>query len=50
GIWTYPQQEIWLGLQNAYRDLANTVKKKYNTVIQRVSAIGISGMMHGYMP
>lgn len=50
GIWTYPQAEIWTGLQAAYRNLAENVQAQYQTVLQRVSAIGISAMMHGYMP
>ncbi|TCP94943.1 sugar (pentulose or hexulose) kinase [Cricetibacter osteomyelitidis] len=50
GIWTYPQEEIWQGLQSAYADLGTSVKKQYNTVIRNAKAIGISGMMHGYMP
>lgn len=50
GIWTYPQKEIWQGLQNAYADLVSSVEKQYNAVIRCAKAIGISGMMHGYMP
>lgn len=50
GIWTYHQTEIWERLQTAYQDLAKTVKEKYRTTIQKVKAIGISAMMHGYLP
>ncbi|SEQ15774.1 xylulokinase [Basfia succiniciproducens] len=50
GIWTYPQSEIWQGLQQAYRDLANQVQEQYGIMLTRAKAIGISGMMHGYIP
>ncbi|MGR3806778.1 xylulokinase [Pasteurella testudinis] len=49
-IWTYNQNDIWIELQNSYKDLMNSVKEKYNTVVRRAIGIGISGMMHGYMP
>lgn len=50
GIWTYPQTQIWAGLQAAYRHLAENVKTQYQIPLKRVAAIGISAMMHGYMP
>ncbi|ABR73868.1 ATPase [Actinobacillus succinogenes] len=50
GIWTYPQDEIWQGLQAAYRALTDNVKEKYGLSVTKAKAIGISGMMHGYMP
>lgn len=49
GIWTYSLQDIWRGLQGAYADLSVQVKEKYKTAITRLSALGFSGMMHGYM-
>lgn len=49
GIWTYSIQDITLGLQDAYKNLAQCVKQKYNVSIKTVSAIGISAMMHGYL-
>lgn len=50
GIWTYSQPEIWQKLREAYANLAKTVKEKYHTSIVNVSAMGISAMMHGYLP
>ncbi len=50
GIWTYGQEEIWNGLQECYKDLASNVKKIYGIILKKVSAIGFSGMMHGYIP
>ncbi|PJG82318.1 xylulokinase [Caviibacterium pharyngocola] len=50
GIWTYDLNQIWLGLQQAYQALTQNVLEIYETHITQVSSIGISGMMHGYMP
>lgn len=49
-VWTYSQQDIWFGVQEAYRNLVQSVQQKYHTSIRKVNAIGISAMMHGYMP
>ena len=49
GIWTYPLDEIWTGLQGCYQDLKADVKDRYDADLTTVGAIGISGMMHGYM-
>lgn len=50
GFWTYHQNAIWSGVQSAYHELLTSVREKYATVITKANAIGISGMMHGYMP
>ncbi|WP_101775599.1 xylulokinase [Pasteurella oralis] len=50
GIWTYHQTEIWHRLQQAYQDLQENVQAQYATLIKSVKAIGISAMMHGYLP
>ena len=50
GYWTYHQDEIWSGLQAAYADLAKDVKEQYSVTITKLGGIGISAMMHGYMP
>lgn len=49
GIWTYSLEDIWAGLQDAYRDLAENVKKQYGETITTIGAAGISAMMHGYI-
>lgn len=49
GIWTYRLDDIWNGLQGCYRDLVQDVKKKYEVELEKIGAIGFSGMMHGYM-
>lgn len=49
GIWTYPLEEVWSGIQTSFANLQKDVEKQYGVVIKRVKAIGFSAMMHGYM-
>ncbi|MGN1376470.1 MAG: xylulokinase [Prevotella sp.] len=49
GLWTYSIDAIWNGLQDCYSDLCQNVRQQYGVEIKRLSAIGISAMMHGYM-
>ncbi len=49
GIWTYSMDAVWGGLSDCYAQLLADVRKKYKVVIKRLAAIGISGMMHGYL-
>lgn len=48
-IWTYTLDDIWTGLQDSYAKMAEDVKQKYGVIIEKIGAIGISAMMHGYM-
>ncbi len=50
GIWTYDIDEIHRGMQCCYADLRVNFENKYNQKLTHVGAIGISGMMHGYLP
>ncbi|ABR73509.1 ATPase [Actinobacillus succinogenes] len=50
GIWTYPLDEVWAGIAQSYQDMSNAVKSKYGIRLTRLAAIGISAMMHGYLP
>ena len=50
GLWTYSIDAIRQGLQASYADLRAQVKAQYGCEIKRLSAIGVSAMMHGYMP
>ena len=49
GIWTYDFEEIHLGIQTCFASLAKDVEEKFQTKLTTVGAIGISGMMHGYL-
>lgn len=50
GLWTYSTEAIWYGLQDCYADLRANVRTKFGIEIENLAAIGISAMMHGYMP
>lgn len=50
GIWTYSLEDIWSGLQDCYESMTDDVREKYGVTVTKLAAIGISGMMHGYMP
>ena len=49
GIWTYDLEEAWKGVQACYQDLKKNVQEAYGVTLKKVEAIGISGMMHGYV-
>ena len=49
-IWTYDMADVWKGLAECYADLVRDVQEKYHTTIETFGAIGISAMMHGYLP
>lgn len=49
GIWTYSLEDVWTGLQDSYRKMAEDVKSKYGVTLKKIGAIGFSAMMHGYM-
>lgn len=49
-LWTYSIDAIWFGVEDCYRDLRSQVKEKYDVEIENLAAIGVSAMMHGYMP
>ncbi|MCR5250155.1 MAG: ATPase [Lachnospiraceae bacterium] len=51
GIWTYHMDDdIIRGIQSCYADLAANVEKEYGVKLTKVGAIGVSAMMHGYLP
>ncbi len=49
GIWTYSLDEVWEGIKSCYSSLLKDINHKYNVKLKKVKAIGISGMMHGYL-
>lgn len=48
-IWTYSLEDVWTGVQDSYKNMAEEVKQKYGVTLQTIGAIGFSAMMHGYM-
>lgn len=49
GIWTYSLEDAWKGARASYAAMAQKVQEEYGIVLTKIGAIGISGMMHGYL-
>lgn len=49
GIFTYDLEEVWIGLKKCYKDIKEFVKQEYDIEITKLSSIGFSAMMHGYL-
>ena len=50
GVWTYSEKAIIEGLQSSYADLKTDVFSRYHIHLERLGGLGISAMMHGYLP
>ena len=50
GVWTYSMDMVHTGLQTCFARLCEDVKAKYGAELTTVGAIGVSAMMHGYLP
>ena len=50
GIWTYSMETVHTGLQTCFAALKADVKEKFGVELTEVGAIGVSAMMHGYLP
>lgn len=50
GVWTYHNEDIWNGLQDAYSKLNEDCEAKFGSKIVELASIGFSAMMHGYLP
>lgn len=49
-LWTYRLEDVWEGIQQAYRQLSEAVAADYGVSLEKLGALGISAMMHGYLP
>lgn len=49
GVWTYSLEEVIKGVRGCYRSLAGDIEKKFGVRPRRFAAMGVSGMMHGYL-
>jgi len=49
GVWTYTLDDIWQGLQASYKALVEDYESRHGGK-PNIAAIGISAMMHGYLP
>jgi len=50
GIWTYSMDAIVTGIQDCFADLKKDVKEKFGLELTTVGSLGVSAMMHGYLP
>ena len=50
GIWTYAMDDVWQGLQTAYKNLNVDCENKFGAKITKLASLGFSAMMHGYLP
>lgn len=48
--WTYSLDAVHAGLQAAYADLVADAQKRHGVPLTSVGALGVSAMMHGYLP
>ena len=49
GVWTYSLDDVWQGVRESYQALAGEVAARYHVPLRTCGAIGVSGMMHGYL-
>ena len=49
GVWTYTLDDIWTGLQDCYKKMAEDVMEQYGVKVEKLAGIGFSAMMHGYL-
>ena len=49
GVWTYDLADVWTGLAACYASLVEDVRARHGVELRTVAALGISGMMHGYV-
>ena len=50
GVWTYHLEDVWTGIQAAFRELREEVQSRYGVPLTTLGAMGVSAMMHGYLP
>ena len=49
GVWTYELKDAVIGVQTCFAQLKKDAEQKFGQPLTKVAAIGISGMMHGYL-
>ena len=49
GRWSYSLDDVWAGLQAAYRSLVEDAQAQHGVVPKTYAALGVSAMMHGYL-
>ncbi len=46
GIWTYTLDDVWTGLRDCYKKLAQDVQSRYGVTLRIMGAMGFSAMMN----
>ena len=49
GYWTYDLKDIHIGVKTCFKNLLTNYKKTYHHDLNKIDAMGISAMMHGYL-
>jgi sugar (pentulose or hexulose) kinase len=49
GVWTYDIEDVRQGLAACYASLVDDVRARHSLELNTVAAMGVSGMMHGYV-
>ncbi|AMC94517.1 ATPase [Erysipelothrix larvae] len=49
GIWTYSLDEVWVGIQEVIKQIIEQ-SQNLGVNISNIESLGISAMMHGYLP
>jgi len=49
GVWTYTLDDVWQGLQASYKAMATDYEARHGEK-PSIAAMGVSAMMHGYLP
>ncbi len=50
GYWTYSLDKVWNGIQDAFSKVAKQYNVTTGQELRTVDAMGVSAMMHGYLP
>src|SRR5699024_6879442 len=50
GVWTYPLEDVWTGIQAAYQQISQEIATKCEIHLTTVGSIGYYAMMNGYLP
>ncbi|MCK0118811.1 FGGY-family carbohydrate kinase [Isoptericola sp. S6320L] len=50
GVWTYSLEAVHTGIQGAYAALVADVEERYGVRPTTYAGLGVSAMMHGYLP
>ena len=50
GVWSDSREDVEAGVRDAYAKCVADAAAKYGAQLTKLAALGVSGMMHGYLP